>query len=93
MPQGNAGVVPPGLWYNPVTTSSIPKLVRGSLLQLFGVCFMFYALSEHRSLAYKYTYTDFIGKTMSMGKLTVLTHEPLSAEEVDRLKAEQKNSH
>lgn len=86
MPEGNHHTTPPGLWYQEPTTSSIPKLLArsaGKIAALFGILFVF---DRYRSLQWTYTYTRFIGKTMSLGTITTDTHEPLSVEEIDRLK-------
>lgn len=93
MPQGNHHTTPPGLWYYNPTTQSVRKLFMGSCIKLSATLFGLWLLSEYRALAYKYTYKNFIGKTMSLGPLSKLTHEPLSAEEIDRLKEANKSSH
>lgn len=87
MPQGNAHQTPPGLWYKEPNTSSIPKLCMKSAGKLALVFSAIFLLDRYRSLSWKYTYTNFIGKTMSFGNLTTLTHQPATVGEIDRLKA------
>lgn len=89
MPQGNAHVTPPGLWYQEPKPSSYRKLFFKSCRNVLAFSVIVTCLQQYRSLSWNYTYKSFIGRTMSLGKLTVLDHEPLSAEEIDRLKKEQ----
>lgn len=87
MPQGNHHMTPSGNWVHDPTTSSIPKLMWITARRVAGMAAIIAALVGFRSLSYKYTYTNFLGKTMSLGTITTATHEPLSVEEVDKLKA------
>lgn len=59
----------------------------GSVGRVAIVITSVFLIDRYRSMAWNYTYTNFIGKTMSFGKLTTLTHEPATVEEIDRLKA------
>lgn len=87
MPEGNAHQFPPGLWYQEPTTSSIPRLLLKSVGKV-ALLFAFLSCVEaYRSLARNYTYTNFIGRTMTFGTLSTDTHEPATTEEIDRLKA------
>lgn len=45
-----------------------------------------YALFSFRDLQRFYTYANFRGKVLSLGNISSLTHEPLSVEEIDKLK-------
>lgn len=86
MPQGNAHELPHGIWWTDPTTSSYKRLLLRSAARFAGFAFVWYCIFEYRSLAYKYTYTQFIGKTMTLGSSIKLNHEPLSVEEIDKLK-------
>lgn len=89
MPQGNAISQPTGIWHGDPVRFSIPYMM---LRTCFRVSLMGTAIAGFwyfRVLARDYTYTEYIGKTISLGKLSVLTHEPLSVAEIDKLKAEE----
>lgn len=86
MPQGNAGALPSGLWNRNPTTSSLPRLIWGTVRTHLLLGVVFFCVQEYRALGWKYTYPSFIGKTISLGTISTDTHEPLSTEEIDRLK-------
>lgn len=89
MPQGNAHMFPPGLWVQRPKNSSIPMLVLGTIGKI-AVPFVALGFVWCWSLINcDYVYTSFKGKSISMGHMSQLTHEPLSVEEIDRLKREQ----
>lgn len=89
MPQGAHHFTPPGLWYQTPKTSTIPRLLLGSFSQLLMGVAVYFGIVEFRKLQYTYTYKNFIGRTMSFGNVTTLTHEPLSTAEIDKLFEEQ----
>lgn len=90
MPQGNAHVLPSGLWQMNPNSASIPKLVLKTMGKIAALAFSIYLLAEYKSMAYKYTYKPFIGRSMTLGTGSLLTHEPLSATEIDKLKEAEK---
>lgn len=87
MPEGNHHHTPHGLWYQEPTPSSVPRLFAKTAGKIGGLLTFYYLFNQFRSIQWTYTYTSFIGKTMSFGKISTFTHEPLSVEEIDRLKA------
>lgn len=86
MPTGNHHLSPPGIWWQEPQTSSIPRLLFRSARQIGCLAFVIYLGQKYRSMSWNYTYTNFLGKTTVFGQKTRLKHEPLSAEEIDKLK-------
>lgn len=87
MPQGNAITRPPGFWHaTPPKFSASRVFVKTSfkLLAFGAVCLTW---CHFRELARNYTYSDFVGRSLTYGKVSVLTHEPLSSKEIDRMRA------
>lgn len=80
---------PPGLWVQKPKSSSIPRLVLGTIGKLATPFAIIGAIYCYGNVSYTYSYPNFKGKSISMGHITRVTHEPLSTEEIDRLKREQ----
>lgn len=87
MPQGNSQFLPSGIWSFGPTTASVPRLFLRTCRNLTGFIFVCYLLSEWRVMQSKKVYNRFVGRTMTLGTLNTDTHEPLSVEEIDKLKA------
>lgn len=86
MPQGNAGYLPSGLWWMKPDPQTYGPLILKSA-KLFGLWST--ALGFAVSIRYinkHYDRKDFRGRTMIFKDFTTATHEPLSVEEVDKLK-------
>lgn len=88
MPHGNHHSVPHGIWFFEPTTRSVGKLVLKSCRNVALSFLALTAFYEYRSLAWKYTYNNFVGRSMIYGAHTTNTHEPASMEYIDQLKAE-----
>lgn len=89
MPVGAAQLFPSGLWVLKPKTTSIPILVATTCVKIAIPLAGLGCLSYLRSLTYNYTYTTYLGKSLSMGHMSNLTHEPLSVEEIDKMKEAQ----
>lgn len=89
MPQGNAHTIPHGYWFFNPSTNKLSHLVLQSCGKLVLLGFCLTGVHYYRSMSWKYTYNSFIGRTMTLGTTSIDTHEPLSVEEIDKLKAEQ----
>lgn len=89
MPAGNHHYTPNGFWWQTPSSATLPRLVLGSIRNSILAGLSVVAYCAWRSLQYNHTYTCFQGKTITMGKMTLLTHEPASVEEIDKLKAEE----
>lgn len=88
MPQGNHQWLPSGIWYQKPASSSYPKLVLATCRQVGLVVSFLVLYNGYRSMAWNWTYTEYIGKTMTQGKYSIATHEPASVEYIDQLKRE-----
>lgn len=89
MPHGAAQIFPSGNWVHRPKTTRISRLILRTCVK-FCVPFLGLGfLSYLRSLTYNYTYTSYIGKSISMGHMSQLTHKPLSVEQIDKLKEAQ----
>lgn len=93
MPQGNAGYQPSGLWYFdplPANKATVPRLIFKTCRSIFYCYLAYEAIHQWRSMNWKYTYTNFIGKTVIYENFAHMTHEPLPAEEIDKLKEKER---
>jgi hypothetical protein len=88
MPAGNHHYTPSGFWYQNPSGSTIPRLVFRSVRSVAFLGLVIVSINAYKALQVDYTYTNFIGKTMTYGKVSQYTHEPASAETIDKLKAE-----
>lgn len=89
MPIGNHHMSPHGFWTIPPTNLKLSGLILGSVGKIAITLAGFAVIASYRSIAYNTTYINFKGKTMSLGPMTILNHEPLSVEEIDKLKQAQ----
>ena len=91
MPQGNAAWYPSGLWYFDPKDSktTVPKLMFKSARSVFYIYLAYEAFHHYRKMGWTYTYPNFVGKSVFCGNLNTLTHEPLTAEQIDQLRREQ----
>jgi hypothetical protein len=86
MPAGNHHYTPHGFWHQTPPGATVPRLVLKTCRDLAFLGLFIVGVNAYRSLQWKYTYTSFIGKTITMEKVSQLTHEPASVEVIDSLK-------
>jgi hypothetical protein len=89
MPAGNHHYTPHGHWWETPKSSTVPRLIFKTARNLALTALFFYGLNAYRAMLWNYTYTSFIGKTMTLGNVSTATHEPASVEYIDKLKAEE----
>lgn len=91
MPTGKAHSFPSGFWALQLSPTNNRALFLRSCTQASLFILASYALYRYREISWTHTYTSFKGKSLSYGPLTQLTHEPLTTDEVDKLKATKRH--
>lgn len=69
---------------------SYKPLFRAAAVKMSVLLLITYGVFKFRDLQQHVTYRNFKGRMMTLGPMSTLTHEPLSVEEVDKLKAAER---
>lgn len=91
MPVGNKHYTPSGIWWEQPAPRTYGPLFAKTFIKNGLTILAIFGLWAWRDMQQNYTYTNFRGKMMTFGNLSSLTHEPLSVEEIDKLREAERN--
>lgn len=89
MPQGSAHELPSGIWVENPAKANYSYLIGRSIGRFVQVGIFVFCFDQFRSILWKYTNKQFIGRTLTLRNMSMLEHDPLPPEEIDRMLAEQ----